>query len=164
MRNAERVQSVDKQWRDYLIPANSIYSDVNTNVTVRNVPAPAVFPYSDEHPEYAKSFDIGDDFNDGIPKQFHYPEYKELDRHLTQRFGLPFTYKRFQPESYHYIPYGYDYTYLAEPTHFCSNDTFMVVMIMSTVKKPEERTALRSSWFKDKTVLGEDQVFVHRIQ
>ena len=154
MRNAERVQSVDKQWRDYLIPANSIYSDVNTNVTVRNVPAPAVFPYSDEHPEYAKSFDIGDDFNVGIPKQFHYPEYKELDRHLTQRFGLPFTYKRFQPESYHYIPYGYDYTYLAEPTHFCSNDTFMVVMIMSTVKKPEEREVLRSSWFKDKTVLG----------
>ena len=88
-----------------------------------------------------------------IPKQFRYPEYEELDRHLTERFGLPFTYKRFNPDKYFYIPYGYDYTYLAEPTQFCSNDTFMVVMIMSTVKKPEERTVLRETWFKDKTVL-----------
>ena len=93
-------------------------------------------------------------FNDHIPPQFRYPEYEELDRRLTSRFGLPFTYKRFNPSSYHYIPYGYNYTYLAEPKNFCSNDTFMVVMIMSTVKKPEERTVLRETWFKDKTVEG----------
>ena len=130
-----------------------MFSGKNNSTVVRNLPIPAVFPYSDEHPESATSFDIGDDFNDGIPKQFHFPEYKELDRHLTERFGLPFTYKRFNASKYHYIPYGYDYTYLAEPTQFCSNDTFMVVMIMSTVKKPEERTVLRETWFKDKTVL-----------
>ena len=33
--------------------------------------------------------------NDHIPPQFRYPEYQELDRHLTERFGLPFSYKRF---------------------------------------------------------------------
>ena len=77
-----------------------------------------------------------------------------MDKQLTQRYGLPFSYKRFDPDSYHYIPYGYNYTYLAQPQDFCSDDTFMVVMIMSTVKKPEERKILRETWFKDKTVLG----------
>ena len=77
--------------------------------------------------------------SDIIPPQFRYPEYEELDDYLTSRFGLPFTYKRFNPSSYHYIPYGYNYTYLAEPKNFCSNGTFMVVMIMSTVRKPKEQ-------------------------
>lgn len=93
--------------------------------------------------------------NDHIPPQFRYQEYQALDRHLTDRFGLPFSYKRFSSSDYHYIPYGYNYTYLAQPHDFCSNDTFMVVMIMSTVKKPEEREVLRKTWFKDKTVLGQ---------
>ena len=92
--------------------------------------------------------------NNHIPSQFVFPEYEELDRHLTKRFGLPFTYKRFNSSAYHYIPYGYNYTYLAQPKNFCSDDTFMVVMIMSTVKKPEERKVLRETWFKDKVVHG----------
>ena len=95
-------------------------------------------------------------FNDGIPKQFHFEEYKELDEFLTQRYGLPFTYKRLQPDVYHYIPYGYDYQYLAEPTNFCSASTYMVVMIMSTVKKPEERTVLRQTWFKNRVIEGKE--------
>ena len=90
-----------------------------------------------------------------IPPQFTYPEYKELDDYLVERFGLPFTYKRFNASSYHYIPYGYNYTYLAQPKDFCSEDTFMVVMIMSTVRKPEERKVLRETWFKDKVVHGQ---------
>ena len=93
--------------------------------------------------------------NIDIPPQFRYEEYKQLDNYLTQRFGLPFTYKRFNESSYHYIPYGRNYVYKAQPTNFCSNDTFMVVMIMSTVKKPEERKVLRDTWFKDKVVLGQ---------
>ena len=93
--------------------------------------------------------------NDHIPPQFIYPEYQQLDKHLTRQFGLPFTYKRFNASSYHYIPYGYNYTYLAQPKDFCSDDTFMVVMIMSTVKKPEERKVLRETWFKDKVVHGQ---------
>ncbi|CBK21348.2 uncharacterized protein [Blastocystis hominis] len=93
--------------------------------------------------------------NDHIPPQFIYPEYQQLDKHLTKRFGLPFTYKRFNASTYHYIPYGYNYTYLAQPKNFCSEDTFMVVMIMSTVKKPEERKVLRETWFKDKVVHGQ---------
>ena len=92
--------------------------------------------------------------NDHIPPQFRYSEYQLLDRRLTDRYGLPFSYKRLKPSDYFYIPYGYNYTYLAQPHDFCSNDTFMVVMIMSTVKKPEEREVLRRTWFKDKTVLG----------
>ncbi|KAK8828204.1 hypothetical protein WA538_002717, partial [Blastocystis sp. DL] len=89
-----------------------------------------------------------------IPQQFHFDEYRELDRHLTERFGLPFTYKRLRPEVYHYVPYGYNYTYLAEPVDFCASKPYMVVMIMSTVKKPEEREVLRRTWFQDKTVNG----------
>ena len=92
--------------------------------------------------------------NEHIPSQFVYPEYQELDKLLTRRFGLPFTYKRFNSSTYHYIPYGYNYTYLAQPNNFCSKDTFMVVMIMSTVKKPQERKVLRETWFKDKVVHG----------
>ena len=45
-------------------------------------------------------------FNDGIPKQFHFEEYKELDEFLTQRYGLPFTYKRLQPDVYHPIEFS----------------------------------------------------------
>ena len=93
-------------------------------------------------------------FNSHIPPQFRYEEYQELDKQLTQRYGLPFTYKRLDEKDYFYIPYGYNYTYLAQPHDFCSSDTFMVVMIMSTVKKPEERRVLRETWFKDKTILG----------
>lgn len=103
-------------------------------------------------PKYTES---KEQYNDHIPPQFRYQEYQALDRHLTDRFGLPFSYKRFSSSDYHYIPYGYNYTYLAQPHDFCSNDTFMVVMIMSTVKKPEEREVLRKTWFKDKTVLGQ---------
>ena len=76
--------------------------------------------------------------NSYLPPQFLFPEYQELDKHLTNHYGLPFTYKRIDPSEYFYIPYGYNYTYLAQPKDFCSDDTFMVVMIMSTVKKPEE--------------------------
>ena len=96
-----------------------------------------------------------DIYSDGIPPQFHYEEYAELDRHLTERFGLPFTYKRIKHEVYHYVPYGYDYKYLAQPNNFCEKDTFMVVMIMSVAKKPEERRVLRNTWFKDKVVEGQ---------
>ena len=93
--------------------------------------------------------------NSHLPPQFLFPEYEQLDEHLTKHFGLPFTYKRIDPSEYYYIPYGYNYTYLAQPKNFCSEDTFMVVMIMSTVKKPEERKVLRETWFKDKVVHGQ---------
>lgn len=94
------------------------------------------------------------DYNSHIPPQFRFKEYEQLDRQLTELYGLPFSYKRLHPSDYYYIPYGYNYTYLAEPQNFCSSDTFMVVMIMSTVKKPEERKVLRDTWFKNKTILG----------
>ena len=32
----------------------------------------------------------------------------------------------------------------------------MVVMIMSTVKKPEERTVLRQTWFKNRVIEGKE--------
>lgn len=94
-------------------------------------------------------------WDDDIPAQFHYDEYKELDDTLVAQYGKPFSYKKFPPEVYYTIPYGYDYTYLYEPEHLCDSRPFIVGMIMSTARKPQERQVMRDTWFKQRVYEGE---------